>query len=206
MKKNKLFNFLIFILIPGISACSPQEDKTISAHKEVVQEVTSVREASPEITLREKEQERLASRIEENKKLFEIAKSGENKNMAYVRLAPENDFTDKVSENLTITRDGTSGPGTGKIIGNGLEFAEGACDDLNNLSDTDKRRIRWKKRINKCRSKILENDWCARVKDNPDESYTLTFLSWTISNHECEGACEEHDSKTAYIRVRTDNE
>ena len=226
MKKNILFNFLVFILIFSIVACSPQKDGPESAQKltaqnevvrkeaaqkeaflkEVLQKATTSNEASSGKQLSKEEQKRLAQRLEANKRLFEIAKSGKNKNMTYVRLTSENKFTDTLSENLLFTRDKTSGPGTGKFIGNGFEFAEGKCEDLNNLSDTDKKRIRWRNRVNKCQSEILQSDWCARQKDDPAESYSLTFLSWTISNDECEGACKENDNKTAYIRVKTDNE
>jgi hypothetical protein len=216
MKKNNLFNFLVFILIFCIVACSPQKDGPESAQKEsaqkeaflkeVVQKATASKEAASGKQLSKEEQEIQAKRLEANKRLFEIAKSGKNKNMTYVRLTSENKFTDTLSGNLLFTRDKTSGPGTGKFIGNGFEFAEGKCEDLNNLSDTDKKLIRWRNRVNKCQSEILENDWCARQKDDPAESYSLTFLSWTISNDECEGACKENDNKTAYIRVKTDNE
>ena len=221
MKKNNLFNFLFLILILGIAACSSQEEDMKSAQQEVVQKETVQkervsraahpgetisREAGPGNRLSKEEQESLTQRMEENQKLFEIAKSGKNKNKTYIRLTSENNFTDTLSENLTLSRDGTSGPGTGKIIGKGFEFAEGTCNYLNSLSDTEKKRIRWRKRINKCKSKILENDWCARLKDDPTKSYNLTFLSWTISNKECVGACEEHDFQTAYIRVKTDYE
>ena len=217
MTKSNLIFFLVFILILSGSACSSQEESPGSTQKEVAQEIAARKDTTSggttEVEIqgtgainKTKRPLRQPGRLEENKKLFEIANSGENEETTYIRLTPENEYTDTLAEGYSFTREETSGPGTGKFTGEGFEFAEGACEDLDNLSDTDKKRVRWKKRINKCQALILENDWCARRIDDPTETYNLTFLSWSISNEECMGVCEENDFKTAYIRVKTEKE
>jgi hypothetical protein len=111
---------------------------------------------------------------------------------------------DRVADNLFLTRDATSGPGTGRFVGGGFVFCKGSCDEvLKEGGETKGPPIRWFKKINQCRERILENDWCALSKSNKQEAYTVKILSWPIEQSDCTGDCAEHDYQTAYIRIKS---
>lgn len=145
----------------------------------------------------------LEKRMAENRKLLETAKTGKDKDLKYVRLTPENQYMDRVSDKLIILRDGTSGPGTGRFTGRGFVFCKGGCDDLPKEGDKQKKYVRWVRKINQCRQRILESDWCAKAKDNPLEMYTIRILAWPIEQSSCVGDCVENDYKTAYLRIKS---
>lgn len=97
---------------------------------------------------------------------------------------------------LTLKREGTSGPGTGKLIGDNMEFAFGKCDKLNKTAI-------WKKKSPGCSSEILNKEICVREIENPQKNYTIYFISWTIGNgieKKCEGNCESTLNQTAFLK------
>ncbi len=119
-----------------------------------------------------------------------------------VVLSNLNGYADHL-EGGRFTRSGNSGAGTGPFMGNGFEFAKGACQSLD-ADMTDNRR--WRFQTLGCSRQLLDSDWCARVKSDPYVQYTLHFISWTIGpegpGQRCQGRCQETGNKTAYIRTR----
>ncbi len=162
--------------------------------------------ASKKISKQAQRKAKIEKQLEAARKLLAIAQSGTDENVQYVRLTPENNYIDPLSDGLFFTRDFSSGPGTGKFIGNKgkFEFTRGNCKELLNAPDTDnKKKIRWQKKIKKCREQILACEWCARLKEDHSVSYTISFLSWSIKNKTCVGDCSEHENMAAYVRVRS---
>ena len=146
----------------------------------------------------------IEKRMAEAGEMLKKAGNGENPNIRYVRLTRENKYTDRISKKRYLLRDGTSGPGTGRFTGKGFVFCKGGCDDLLKEGEKTKKRTRWVRKINQCRERILENDWCARAKDDPSEMYTIRILAWPIERSSCAGDCAEHDNQTAYIRIKSE--
>jgi hypothetical protein len=119
-----------------------------------------------------------------------------------VILESRNDYRD-CFEHGCFTRGAYSGAGTGPFMGSGFEFAKGACDALSGRQDADRR---WKSRTLGCSERLLDSDWCARLKSDPSVQYTLHFYSWTVGpkrpGQHCEGRCADTNNKTAYLRTR----
>jgi len=208
--KKSIFKLTVLplILIFGICGCD-RPDNTANDKSAVPEKIISEQPNAVETIVSKKEsrKEKIEKQLEATRKLLAIAKSGTDENVQYVRLTPENNYIDHLSDDLFFTRDATSGPGTGKFMSGNyrFEFTRGNCKDLMNAPDTGdgEKKITWKRKITQCQERILLCEWCARLKEDHSVSYTISFISWSIGKDECVGDCAEHDNMAAYVRVRS---